>query len=314
VDGCFSECLLGLRLLLAGGQIVTCSREENAELFRATCGGMGLTGVILDARFRLQRIQSAYFDQTTYKCPNLEAVLQRLEEARHVRYAVAWIDCVSQGASLGRSVLTVGDHATQGPLVPHSAPKLTVPFVAPDWTVSPPTIKAFNALFYHKTLRAVSQARVHYAPFFYPLDIASHWNRLYGKAGFTQYQFVIPRAAGPQGLRRISERIAASQMGSALAVVKTTGPQNGNPLSFPLEGYTLALDFKHQPGLFKLLDELDAMVLGYGGRVYLTKDVRLNERNFKQSYPRWQEFQALREKVGAIGRFASLQSKRLGLD
>jgi hypothetical protein len=115
-------------------------------------------------------------------------------------------------------------------------------------------------------------------------------------------------------MREILQRIAGSQLGSALAVVKTTGPANDNPLSFPLEGYTLALDFKIQPALFPLLDELDAMVQGYGGRIYLTKDVRLNEKNFKQSYPRWREFQAVREKVGAIGRFASLQSKRLGLD
>jgi FAD/FMN-containing dehydrogenase len=144
--------------------------------------------------------------------------------------------------------------------------------------------------------------------------VATGWNKLYGKAGFTQYQFVLPFGAGPEGLRGIIRRIAESGMGSGLAVLKVAGKANDNPLSFPFSGYTLALDFKLQPGLFELLDELDAMLLGLGGRLYLTKDARMSEATFKQSYPRWQEFQAVREKVGAIGRFASLQSKRLGLD
>lgn len=314
VDGCFSECVLDLRLILADGTIVTCSREQNAELFRATCGGMGLTGVIVDARFKLQRIQSALFDQTTYKCPDLKAVMERLDETQAVRYAVAWIDCVKTGPGMGRSVLTVGDHAAEGPLTPHGDPRIPVPIVAPDWTVSPWTIKAFNALVYAKTLKAESKARIHYNPFFYPLDIASDWNRLYGKAGFTQYQLAIPKAAGYPGMKRVLELISGSGMGSGLAVIKTTGPENANPLSFPLAGYTLALDFKHQSGLDALLDRLDELVLELGGRVYLTKDVRLKEKAFKQSYPRWQDFQAVRKNVGAIGRFASLQSKRLGLD
>ncbi len=314
VDGCFSECVLEFRLVMADGSLVICSREQNAELFRASCGGMGLTGVIVDAKIKLQKVASALFDQVTYKCPDLQAVMERLEQTRHVRYAVAWIDCVATGAAMGRSVLTVGDHAPAGPLQPHGDPKLPVPFVAPDWTVSAPTIKAFNALVYAKTLQAESRARIHYNPFFYPLDIARDWNRLYGKAGFTQYQLVLPKAAGYQGMRQVLERISAAGMGSGLAVIKTTGPENANPLSFPVEGYTLALDFKHQPGLFPFLDGLDELVLGLGGRVYLTKDVRLGEKAFKQSYPRWQAFQAVREKVGAIGRFASLQSKRLGLD
>jgi len=180
--------------------------------------------------------------------------------------------------------------------------------------VNPFTIKAFNALVYGKEFKAVKRSRIHYAPFFYPLDVATHWNRLYGKPGFTQYQFVLPMAAGRQGLRTVLTRIAASGMGSPLAVLKVAGAANDNPLSFPLAGYTLALDFKVQPGLLGLLDELDALVLGLGGRLYLTKDARMSEATFKQSYPRWAEFQGVREKVGAIGRFASLQSKRLGLD
>jgi FAD/FMN-containing dehydrogenase len=312
--GCFSDCVLSFVLLLADGQAWNCSRDENPELFRATCGGMGLTGVILAVTLKLKRIQSAFFDQVTYKCPNLDAVLERFDETAQSTYSVAWIDCVSSGRSLGRSVLNVGEHSAEGGLVPHRAPGLRVPFVPPVPLVNPFTIKAFNALVYGKELRAVKRDRVHYAPFLYPLDVASDWNRLYGKDGFTQYQLAIPTAAGPKGLRRVLERIVASGMGSSLAVLKVFGPANANPLSFPFAGYTLALDFKIQRGLFEMLDGLDDMVLGMGGRLYLTKDVRMSEATFKRSYPRWPEFQALREKVGAIGRFASLQSKRLGLN
>jgi decaprenylphospho-beta-D-ribofuranose 2-oxidase len=312
--GCFSECVASFVLLLADGQAWTCSRDENPELFRATCGGMGLTGVILAVTLRLKPIQSAYFDQVTYKCPSLEAVLERFDETAKSSYSVAWIDCLSTGKSLGRSVLNVGEHAAEGGLAPHRAPMIPVPFVPPFPLVNPFTIKAFNALVYGKELQAVKRDRVHYTPFLYPLDVASDWNRLYGRDGFTQYQLAIPTAAGPKGLRLLLERIAASGMGSSLAVLKVFGPANANPLSFPIAGYTLALDFKVQPGLFEMLDELDAMVLDLGGRLYLTKDARMGESMFKRSYPRWTEFQGVREKVGAIGRFASLQSKRLGLD
>jgi decaprenylphospho-beta-D-ribofuranose 2-oxidase len=312
--GCFSDWVISFVLLLANGQAWNCSREENPELFRATCGGMGLTGVILAVTLKLKPIQSAYFDQATYKCPSLDAVLERFDETAHSTYSVAWIDCVATGKSLGRSVLTVGEHATEGGLAPHRAPKIPVPFVPAFPLVNPLTIKAFNALVYAKELRAVKRDRVHYTPFLYPLDVATDWNRIYGQAGFTQYQLAIPTAAGPQGLRRILARIAASGMGSSLAVLKVFGPANANPLSFPIAGYTLALDFKIQAGLFELLDELDGMVLDLGGRLYLTKDARMSAATFKRSYPRWAEFQAVREKVGAIGRFASLQSKRLGLD
>lgn len=313
VAGCFSECVVDFELLLGTGAIARCSRSENPQLFQATCGGMGLTGVILAARIQLQRIQSAYIDQVTYKCSSLDEVMDRLDETASTTYSVAWIDCVTQGEHMGRSVLGVGELAPTGGLRPHGEPKLNLPIVPPFSFVRPWTIRAFNALVYHKALRKVSRGPVHYDAFFYPLDVARGWNGLYGPSGFTQYQFVLPTAAGRAGMRALMTRIAASGMDSSLAVLKTTGAQNANPLSFPLAGYTLAMDFKHQPGLFGFLDELDAAVLDHGGRVYLAKDVRVNEAHFKRMYPRWRDFEDIREKVGAIGRFASLQSKRLGL-
>lgn len=312
--GCFSQAVRHLDLMLADGSVVRCSPGERAELFRATCGGMGLTGIILGACIQLRAIQSAYFDQTTYRCADLEEVLARTEESYALPYSVAWIDCSSEGKALGRSVLTVADHSAEGALVAHKAPLLSVPFQTPEHLMNPFTIQAFNAVYYHRILAKKSRQHVHYEPFFYPLDGVGGWNKLYGRSGFTQHQFVIPKSAGPQALRAILEKIAPTKKGSPIAVLKLCGPQNDNLLSFPIEGYSLALDFKIDRDLFPLLDELDALVLGYGGRMYLTKDVHMSEATFKQSYPRWQHFQSIREQTGAKGRFRSLQSTRLGLE
>jgi FAD/FMN-containing dehydrogenase len=314
VNGCFSETVLDFDLMLADGSLRRCSREENADLFRATCGGMGLTGIVLRARLRLLAIRSSVIEQETHKARDLEELLDRFEETRSSTYAVAWIDCMSRGAALGRSVLTVGDFSAEGGLTVHREPRIGVPLVPPVSPVTPVTMRAFSAFLYHKVLRRRSRQRVHYEQFFYPLDGVLNWNRMYGPSGFTQYQFVLPRAAGPKGLRSLLEAVAESGKGTFLAVLKVMGAANDNPLSFPLEGYTLAVDFKLQAGLFPLLDGLDARVADLGGRVYLSKDVRLGEAAFKRFYPRWTEFQALRERTGAKGRFASLQSRRLGLD
>lgn len=312
-DGCFSAFVESLQLLLGTGEIVTCSPTQYPELFRATCGGMGLTGFLLSATLRLLSIQSAWIDQTTYKAQNLAHALALFEQHGAAHYSVAWIDCLASGDKLGRSLLMLGEHSPQGALTPHQPGKLAIPLEMPAQLLNPLSIQAFNTLYYHRVMQPVSQQHIHYAPFFYPLDSILHWNRLYGRAGFTQYQFVLPKAAGLAGMTRILTRIADSHRGSFLAVLKAFGPANDNLLSFPMEGYTLALDFKLEDGLFALLDELDAMVLDHGGRLYLTKDCRMSANMFRQSYPQWEAFEAIRSQYGAIGKFASLQSQRLGL-
>jgi FAD/FMN-containing dehydrogenase len=303
-----------MQVMMADGSVLRCSASENSELFRATCGGMGLTGVILEASLKLQLVQSAYFEQTSYRCKNLAELFQRQDEEASAPYSVAWVDCFAEGGSLGRSLLTVATHATEGGLKVHQPPKLDLPVGGPDGLMNPFSVQAFNFLYYRRLPAGRSQQRLHYEPFFYPLDQVGGWNKLYGKGGFTQHQFVIPKAAGLPAMTELLKKIAATKRASPLVVLKVCGPQNHNLLSFPMEGYTLAVDFQVKPGLFEFLDELDAMVLSYGGRMYLTKDVHMSEKTFKASYPRWQEFQAFREKTGAKGRFASLQSKRLGLD
>lgn len=314
LHGCFSEFVDTIELLLGDGRIVACSRTEQPELFHATCGGMGLTGMILEATVRLRRIDSAYLDQTTFKARHLAEALELFEAHHAATYSVAWIDCLAADSALGRSLVMTAEHARDGGLAAQAKRPVAVPVDMPSQLLNRYAIQAFNTLYYHRVRRQRALQRVHYEPFFYPLDGILQWNRLYGKNGFTQYQFVVPKAAGLAGMDAILRRIAASRRGSFLAVLKAFGPENANLLSFPTEGYTLALDFKLEPGLFALLDELDAMVLDHGGRVYLTKDVRMSEATFKRSYPRWQAFQAVRERYGAKGRFASHQSRRLGLD
>lgn len=311
--GCFSECVVRLQLVIASGEVLACSREEHPELFQATCGGMGLTGVILEATLQLEPLANAYVDERTVKCANLEEALATFESCRGSTYSVAWIDCQATGSRTGRSLVMLGAPAASGTLDAPGRRQLSVPVDLPGRLLNAHTIRAFNALYYHRVRARPSSRRLHYEAFFYPLDRLENWNRLYGKGGFTQYQFVIPRAAGRAGVSAILRKIAGSGRGSFLAVLKLLGPENANPLSFPMEGYTLALDFKLEPGVFELLDELDARVFDHGGRIYLAKDCRLDAAGFRRGYPRWEAFQAVRERYGARGKFGSLQSVRLGL-
>lgn len=312
--GSFSEVVESFTLLLADGSLLSCSPDEHADLYRATCGGMGLTGVIVDAVLRLRPIRSAFIEQRTFKAANLQEALRLFDEHGHASYSVAWIDCLAQGAALGRSLLMLGEHAADGGLVLPDPGGLQVPCHAPALMLNRYSVMAFNALYYARIRSSGIVQSVDYRKFFYPLDGVGHWNRLYGRKGFVQYQFVLPREVGSEGMTAILKHIAASGRGSFLAVLKALGPANDCPLSFPLEGYTLALDFKVTSGVFSLLDELDAMVADFGGRLYLTKDARMSEALFKRCYPQWEFFQEVRAHYGAIGTFSSLQSRRLGLD
>ena len=313
ISGTFCEHVTQMEMLLGNSEKITTSATHHPELFHATCGGMGLTGIILSASIRLIPIKSSEIIQTTIKAPNLAVVLQAFEEHQDATYSVAWIDCLATGKDLGRSFLMLGEHAEEGPLITRGNKAIPIPVDMPAFLLNQTTISAFNALYYSKTLQTKSIRHIAYEPFFYPLDALANWNRLYGKSGFVQYQFALPKAAGEIGLREVLERIANSGKGSFLAVLKIFGKANQNLLSFPIEGYTLALDFKVEPSLFNLLNELDILVLKYGGRLYLTKDARMSESTFKSSYPRWSEFETIREQYHAIGKFSSHQSQRLGL-
>ncbi|MGE4317478.1 MAG: FAD-binding protein [Deferribacterales bacterium] len=311
VEGCFSECVLSFRIMTADGDIINCSREENADMFHATCGGMGLTGIILEADIYLKKINSKNIVQTTVKTSDLKATFDAFSEYKHMPYSVAWIDCLAKGSKLGRCLLMAGDFADDGDLTPNADRKKDIPFNFPSFSLNNLSVSAFNTLYYAKGKNGV--AKVDYDQFFYPLDAINNWNRIYGRNGFTQYQFILPLDASYEGLEKILKKIADSGKGSFLAVLKLYGKANENWLSFPMEGYSLALDFKIEHGLFDLLYKLDRIVLDYGGRIYLTKDVRVPEKTFEQGYPMIDKFRELREQTGMNRKFSSLQSRRVNI-
>jgi decaprenylphospho-beta-D-ribofuranose 2-oxidase len=313
VEGCFSECVRTFKLMLPNGKVVTCSKQENAELFHATCGGMGLTGVILDAKIYLKKINSKYIDQTTIKTKNLKETFEAFEQHKDKPYSVAWIDSLAKGKHMGKCLLTVGDFSNDGDFAYQGKKKINVPFNFPSVALNTWSIKAFNWLYYGKVRKQISTQKVDFDTFFYPLDAIDNWNRVYGKGGFTQYQFILPKKVSYDGLEKIMTTLSNSGKGSFLAVLKLYGPANKNYLSFPIEGYSLALDFKIEKGLFELLNKLDQIVLKYQGRIYLAKDVRVSKETFEQGYPNIEEFRALRKSYQMGQTFNSLQSRRVGI-
>ena len=287
-EGCFSEYVLEFKLMKENAEVITCSREENTEDFWATVGGMGLTGIILSSKIKLKNIETAYIRQESIKADNLDEIFQLFEESEGWLYNVAWIDCLQKGENIGRSILMRGYHALREELPPklHKNPlknprKImpTIPFYFPSWVLNSFTIKIFNWLYYNKQTKKSVEGFVHYEPFFYPLDVINEWNKIYGKKGFIQYQMVIPKEKGKEGMRKILETIADSGNGSFLAVLKLFGKNNPKAYnSFPMEGYTLALDFKVNDKLKSLVEELDKIVEEFGGRIYLTKDSMSNPK------------------------------------
>ena len=281
-EGCFSEFVEAFSLLNENSEVITCSRTENTDKFWATIGGMGLTGIILSAKFKLKNIETAYIRQESIKAQNLDEIFKLFEESESWTYNVAWIDCLQTGKNIGRSILMRGEHAFK-----HELPKKLqqnplrlkqkfipkVPFYFPDFMLNKWSVRLFNYLYFNKQKRKEIKNFVDYETFFYPLDVVNDWNKIYGKKGFIQYQMVIPKAQGKEGMKKILDTIAKSGNGSFLAVLKLFGKEN--PLAynaFPLEGYTLALDFKVNSKLTKLVADLDEIVEEFGGRIYLTKD------------------------------------------
>ena len=320
-QGSFATCLERMTVLLASGEVVTTSRTELPDLFWATVGGMGLTGIILTATVRLKRIQTTYFRQQVVLAENLDAMLDALEEYDHVPYSVANIDPSASGAGLGRGVLTIGDHAEVTDLPPEKAadplrisgaPWLTVPFELPELTLNPLSLRMVHLAIEQFLSRGAAIA--HYEKFFYPLDILNHWNRGYGRRGFTQYQFVIPMEDGRRQMRRLLEAIAAGGQLPSLNVLKRLGPESGGLLSFPFEGYTFAIDFPVRRGLPELLARLDWMVLEAGGRIYLGKDAYLSAAAFQAMYRHQIDaFLKVKAKYDPDNVFTSDLARRIGL-
>jgi decaprenylphospho-beta-D-ribofuranose 2-oxidase len=321
-DGSFCDHVLAFELLTPTGEIVTASREEHAELFAATAGGMGLTGVVLAATLRLLRVESAYMTVDRERAADLDDLMARMTAGDEgYRYSVAWIDCLAQGRRLGRSVLIRGDHAPAGrlgngrpaePFAPARRLRLAAPVWTPPGLLRPSTVRLFNEAYYRSAPEREEGRLEHFSPFFYPLDAVRNWNRIYGRSGFLQYQLVVPDGA-ERAVQQALERLSGAGAPSFLGVFKRFGPQQGL-ISFPMEGWTLTLDVPAAlPGLGPLLDGLDELVAGAGGRVYLAKDSRLRPDLLAAMYPGLPEWRKVRERVDPRGVMRSDLARRLGL-
>lgn len=320
-DGSFGSFLDWIEILTADGEVQRCSRNQNADLFEWTLGGMGLTGVILKAAFRLRPVESGWIRQTTVPAANLAEAIDIFEASGSSTYSVAWIDCLSSGPSLGRSLVYLGEHAALTDLpreklkAPFETPrkrKLNVPLDAPGFALNRWTVKAFNAVYYKAGHSKSGTQLVDWDTYFYPLDAILNWNRIYGRKGFAQFQCVIPLAQSKAGMQALLEAISAAGQGSFLSVLKRFGPQDSR-FSFPMEGYTLALDFPVNRRSLDLMDKLDQITLAHGGRFYLAKDARLKADTLALSDTRVSQFREMRKSTQAAETFSSAQSDRLAL-
>jgi FAD/FMN-containing dehydrogenase len=270
----------------------------------------------------MRRVESAYLEGELVRAPNIDAAIEAFERTdAQYGFSVAWIDCNSGRSALGRSVLNVGNFATIDRLPPNLAqdplnvmPRLSplVPFDFPGFALNSLSVKLFNAIIYAFHRDKAAQTIFDWDSFFYPLDSIRNWNRIYGKRGFVQYQCVWPPGESRAGLIEVLEAISRSRRGSFLAVLKKFGEQDGL-LSFPMPGYTLALDFPVTDGLLEFLDILDAMVLKRGGRVYLAKDARMSAETFRAMYPNLATWQTSKAIADPENRFSSSLSRRLGM-
>lgn len=319
-DGSFRNSVIWLDLLGADGITRRISADSDPRLFDRTLGGMGLTGVILRMALRMHRVETGWIQQTTIDAPDLDAALAAFEAHHHARYSVAWIDCLARGPKLGRSLVMIGEHARRAQLPPalRRRPLLLpqkrrhhFPIDLPGLALNRWTVRAFNALYYRMGRRK-AKALVDWESYFYPLDAVLGWNRIYGRQGFVQFQCVLPLAQSRAGLAALLGQISEAGQGSFLAVLKRLGPQE-SAFSFPMEGYTLALDFPATPACLALIRRLTPIVAQHGGRFYLAKDALLTAAELRDCDPRATAFRQQRQQGGAQAAFQSLLSRRLDI-
>ena len=314
-EGCFGAHVQSLRIRLGGGDILECSPSHYPDLFYAAVGGMGLVGHILEVEFNLHRIPGPWIQQESQRVGNIDEFLTALGEAApRWPMTMGWIDCVSRGGSMGRGILMAGRWATleeSGPTPPSPALRLSLPLELPNWAINRATSLIFNTGYYWHHWRRHHHSLVAPEPFFYPLDAILHWNRAYGPRGFTQYQCVLPRAAGPQAVREFMLLLTRLGSASPLCVIKDCGPEGQGLLSFPLEGTSIAVDMAISSDIQRIVDRLNEFVIAAGGRIYLTKDRFTRPEHFRRMEPRLDRFMATREKWDPHHHLRSAQSVRL---
>ena len=299
--GTFGRHVLRFELARSDGSRTVCSPSDDAELYAATIGGLGLTGIITWAELQLRRVDGPYMDVETVPFRSIDEFFDvSADSDERYEYTMSWIDCLAVGRHLGRGMLMRGNHAWQKSIPGRSAEprsRFSVPFTLPPALLNPLSVRAFNAVIYRSHSLGTSRGVRPFDGFFYPLDAIGHWNRMYGPGGFLQYQCVVPFASDRTAIRAVLGAISAANEGSFLAVLKTFGdaPSPGM-LSFPRPGVTLALDFRYRgQRTLDLMERLDAIVLDGGGAVYPAKDARMPGATFRASFPRLREFMAYKD-------------------
>lgn len=320
-DGSVARHLVSMTLCTAAGEVILVTPEGEPELFAATVGGMGLTGVVTEATLRLREVACPLMRVDTDSTRDLHQTMALMAgEASH-RYQVAWVDLLARGPRLGRSIVSRAEHAESGPAPSRVRParelsshaRLTLPSSLPAGLLTLNRMRAFNALRWRLSRDSERGRLVATAPHFFPLDALGAWNRLYGPRGFVQYQFVTPRGS-EHVVRQVAERLRAQRLPVPLATLKRLGPGSAGLLSFPIEGWTLAVDLPaDSPGLHSMLDEFDELVAGAGGRVYLAKDTRLRGDVLSAMYPELGRLHEIRGRLDPNGLLRSDLSRRLGL-
>ena len=309
--GSFHNYVTGLRLMLHDGSIIYCDANENSDIFLATCGGMGMTGIILEVHLQLKKISSSYMDVETIRFNNLEELFNlQYESLDSHEYLFSWLDTHNEGESMGRGILQRANHCVDEDLQYKEKRRVSLPFYMPNLTVNKFSVIAFNHMYYAMA-RNDDKRRLYFNDFFYPLDSFANWYRIYGKKGFIEYQVVVPSDVAYEKIFELLRKITKSKLGSTIAAVKPLIKSDGL-LSFPMDGFTLAVDFVRSERLWGLLDKLDRIVIASGGRVYLAKDARLSAESFKKMYSNsLDEWELIREKYGVRDGFKSMMFNRI---
>ena len=322
IDGNFSNFVQWVDLINSDGKLIRCSKNENSEIFEWTTGGMGLTGIILKASIKLRPIKTAWIKQKVIATKSLDETINLFESFKNATYSVAWIDCLQKNnENIGRSIFTIGEHAELEDLdknkkkTPFKVSKkinLTMPIYLPSWVLNVWTIKIFNFIYYWSNKIKKTYSLIDWDSYFYPLDKILEWNKMYGRRGFAQFQCVIPKKHSRTGLLEILKIMSETKIGSFLTVLKKFGPEQGK-FSFPMDGYTIAMDFPINNKTLALMNRLDDITSKYGGRIYLAKDSRMSKDTLFKTEKRLVNLKNFRKKIDTKRKFESAQSSRLGI-
>ena len=312
LDGSFCDYVFSFKIITSEGILYNCSKEENLELFHASCGGMGLTGIIISVKIKLLKIKSKIINTEIVKTKNLDETIKSFKKFNENKYLVAWVDAIAKKEHIGRSIFFIGNHSNEGDLNFLEKIKFSIPKIFPGFLLNKYTIRFFNRIYYfiHKNNKKVKQ---NLNNFFYPLDSIGSWNNLYGKNGFIQIQILITEKNFEEVICKTLEFFQYKKQFSFLTTLKELGIGNDNYLSFPSKGYTLTLDLKMNKDLKAIYEEFELLLMKYKTKVYLTKDSFMSKKYFEDTYKKLNKFKEIKNKYDPLNVIKSFQSRRLGL-